>query len=569
MIKSIRKLLGKKTNKLILLIILLLIAMFIEIIGLGAIIPVVTLISNPEKINLLISKYQLEYLRSFDTNEIFQISLIFLLLIFLIKSLFLSFLAFKQQRFLNNVFNDASIILFKNYVNKPYKYFTENNTSGLIKNLTIEISQAGSFLNAFLSIFVEIGFIVSILLTLFYIEPEGTLSLIVFFSILVMSIFKITKTKITSWADVREISDKNVLKTITEALNNIKDVKLFNAENFFQNIFKKNIYNRNRVNANTNIIGQLPRFVLEFSSVFGLVIFIFILIFKGESLQEVIPKVSVFVAAVFRSLPSINKLLVSAQNIKFYRNSLELVANQIEFLPNNSYPEIGKLNFNKKITIHNLSYKYSKESDYILKNLDLTINKGEMIGVIGESGAGKTTFLDLLSGLIKPSTGSIKSDNVSIHKNLTHWRKQISYLTQEISLIDSSIEENIAFGINKMNINKQKVNQAIKNSNLNIFINQLPEGKYTIVGEKGIQLSGGQRQRIALARMFYFDSEIILLDESTSALDNSTELPILNHLGKIKGNKTIIVIAHKNSTLRNCDKIFKLTNKKLEKVNLN
>lgn len=569
MLKSIQKLLGKKFNKLILLIILLIIAMFLEIIGLGAIIPIVTLISTPDKINFFISKFHIEYLRSFDNSEIFQFLLIFLLLIFLIKSLFLSFLAFKQQRFLLNVFNDVYTVLFKNYVNKPYKYFTDNNTSLIIKNLTVEVSQAGSFLNAFLSIFVELGFIVSILATLLYIEPLGTLTIIIFFAVITIILFKLNKIKITNWAKIREISDKNVLKIVSEALNNIKDVKLFNAEYFFINKFKKNIYSRNRVNSNINIIGQLPRFVLEFSSVFGLVIFIFILILNGESLKEVIPKVSVFVAAVFRSLPSVNKLLVSAQNIKFYRNSLELVANQIEFLSNNDSPEIDKLNFNKKITIHDLSFKYSEESDYILKNLDLTINKGEMIGIIGESGAGKTTFLDLLSGLIKPSTGSIKSDKVSIHKNLTHWRKQISYLTQEISLIDSSIEENIAFGINKMDINKRKVNEAIKNSNLNTFINQLPEGKHTIVGEKGIQLSGGQRQRIALARMFYFDSEIILLDESTSALDNTTELPILNHLGKIKRNKTIIVIAHKNSTLINCDKIYKLTNKKLEKVNFN
>jgi ABC-type multidrug transport system fused ATPase/permease subunit len=557
-----------KFNKLLVLIFLLIIAMFLEIIGLGAILPVVTLISNHEKINFYISKFNLEYLKSYDTNEIFLLLLVSLLLIFFIKSLFLSFLAFKQQRFLNNIFNDVSTYLFKNYINKPYKYFTENNTSVLIKNLTIEISQAGSFLNAFLSIFVELGFIVSILLTLFYIEPEGTLSLIVFFSILGISIFKITKIKITSWADIREISDENVLKTITETLNNIKDVKLFNAENFFENIFKKNIYNRNRVNANINIIGQLPRFVLEFSSVFGLVIFIFILIIKGESLQEVIPKVSVFVAAVFRSLPSINKLLVSTQNIKFYRNSLELVANQIEFSPNNEYSEIGKLNFNDRVTIHNLSYKYSEENEYIFKNLDFKINKGEMIGIIGESGVGKTTFLDLLSGLITPNTGSIESDKVSIYKNLTKWKEKISYLTQEITLIDSSIEENIAFGINKQNINKQKVDQAIENSNLKTFISNLPDGKYTIVGERGIQLSGGQRQRIAIARMFYYESEIILLDESTSALDNSTELPIINHLGKIKGNKTIVVVAHKISTLKNCDKIFKLTNKKFEKIPL-
>lgn len=569
MLKSIRKLLGKKFNKLILLIILLIIAMFLEIIGLGAIIPLVTLISTPDKINFFISKFQLEFLRSFDNNEIFQFLLIFLLLIFLIKSLFLSFLAFKQQRFLLNVFNDVYTVLFKNYVNKPYKYFTENNTSLIIKNLTVEVSQAGSFLNAFLSIFVELGFIVSILATLLYIEPLGTLTIIIFFLVIAISLFKLNKIKITNWAKTREISDKNVLKIVSEALNNIKDVKLFNAEYFFINKFKKNIYSRNRVNSNINIIGQLPRFVLEFSSVFGLVIFIFILILNGESLKEVIPKVSVFVAAVFRSLPSVNKLLVSAQNIKFYRNSLELVANQIDFSPNNDSPEIDKLNFNKKITIHDLSFKYSKESDYILKNLDLTINKGEMIGIIGESGVGKTTFLDLLSGLIKPSNGSIKSDNLSIHKNLKHWRKQISYLTQEIILLDSSIEENIAFGIKKEDINIQRVNQAIENSNLNTFISQLPDGKHTIVGEKGIQLSGGQRQRIALARMFYFDTEIILLDEATSALDNSTELPIINQLEKLKGLKTIIVIAHKNSTLISCDKIFKLFNKKFEKVNLN
>ena len=468
-------------------------------------------------------------------------------------------MVFKQNRFLTNYTAYITNALFSSYLSQPYSFHLKKNTSELIKNIQIEISGFSAFLLALITIFIEGGFVLSILCTLIYIEPFGALSIGIFYGLLSLIFLKFTKKKLNQWGKLREEIDAKVSKTALEGLGGIKELLILGKTRFFINRFGEQNYFKARLNANHNTISQIPRFYLELISIIGLVSFIIMQLFQGKDSSSLITILGVFVAATFRMIPSLNRIISAIQSMKFFKNSVDIIFNEIKL---NSRPlefldSQQNSIFQNKIQFADVSFWYNKNSD-ILKDINLEIKKGETIGIIGESGSGKSTFVDLLIGLHKQNSGDILIDGVNDCQLKQSWRNIIGYVSQTIYLTDDSIKNNIAFGVSENQINEERITALLEIVQLKKFVNNLELGFNTKVGDRGVQLSGGQRQRIGIARALYNDPDILILDEATASLDTDTETKVMESIYGLKGEKTIIIIAHRLSTLEICDTVYEI-----------
>ena len=552
-------------KKIIFLIVLLFVGMFFEILGLGSLLPVLTLIASPENLREIPLLNEISYFNRLTYNYLVLVLLIGIGALYLIKTLFLSYLTFRQNRFLANISATISNNLYAKYLTQPYKFHVINNSSKLIKNLQTEVNLFGAFNFALISLFVEAGLLFSILFTLVLIEPLGAISVGLFLGLLAYFFYQIIRRKLVQWGNEREKADSLITKTTLEGLGGIKDIKLLNVESFFISKFIQNQHLKSRVISNSSTVAQLPRYYLELISVFGLVLFIIAMLNQNKDIPSLIATVGVFVAAVFRLMPSLNKILTAFQNIKYYSSSVDIVYSEFLVLQNKSLDlEEKDLEAPKdKIEIQNLSFSYNSDLKPILTEVNLEIKVGETIGIIGGSGEGKSTFVDLLNGLYEPTGGKILVDNKKIQNNLYSWNKNIGYVAQDIFLIDDTIERNITFGRDKGKINQKALKNALENAQLKDFIEGLPQGLKTKVGERGVQISGGQKQRLGMARALYNDPEILILDEATSSLDTKTEKALMEAIYSLKKKKTIIIVAHRMSTLKKCDRIFEIKNNKI------
>tara|TARA_B100001093_G_scaffold487850_1_gene524511 strand:+ start:1476 stop:3209 length:1734 start_codon:yes stop_codon:yes gene_type:complete len=569
MIKSIKKikfLLNKNQIKsLVILSLLLVIGMIFEVFGLGIIIPFITIILNPEFLTSSVYSNQIrDVFGEIPYNDFLFYSLSIFVVIYLFKTLFLIFLAFKQNTFLSNLDATVSVKLFNHYLKKKYSFHLKRNSASLIKNLQVEVNLFRSFCMALITLIIESALLFSIIITLILIEPIGALTVGLFFIFFSLLVIKISNKSLKFWGMEREIFDDKLSKNIVEGLGGIKEILILRRNKFFTNIFSKNHFIRSNIIRNHMTISQAPRYLLEIIAVIGIIGFIFIMLKQSKDTNELLTILGVFVAATFRMIPSFNRIIVAFQNMKYYSSSVDLLFNEFKndniLLENkNSNP----IKFKSNISINNLEFSYSKNSRGILKNVNLNIAKGDFIGIIGASGSGKSTLVDLIMGLFYPTGGSISVDGKNINQNFNSWQNIIGYVPQNIFLTNDSIKNNIAFGLEKNEINNQNLTKALKDSQLDRFVKSLDLGIETKVGERGTQISGGQLQRIGIARALYKIPEILIFDESTASLDTSTENGILDSIRRLKGEKTILMISHRFSSLKDCDKIFEIKNGKI------
>lgn len=565
-LNKIKYLITKRQLKgLVLISFFLFIGILLELFGLGLIIPIISILLEPD-LNLNTPPFITNLIK--NENLIFLL-LFFLVIIYLIKTAFLVLLTLKENKFLHNISSYISITLFKRYIHMPYSFHLSKNSSLLFKNLQIEHGQFLIYITSLLTMIIEGTFLFALILVIIYVEPLAAFSVGMLYAFFVNIFLRFSRKTITKWGKEREVIDSKISKVTIEALGGIKNIIMSNKFDLYSRIYSELHYNKARISSNYAIINQLPRFFIEFVSIIGLVSFIVFMIIQGKSTKELITILGVFVAATFKMLPSIYKLVSSYQSMKYSVRSVEIIYNEfqsteiISNTENNNYQFI----FNELIKLDNVCFGYNSKK-LILQNISFEIKLGESIGIIGESGSGKSTFIDLILGLHEPTSGQIIIDNKNILKiNNVNWKNQISYVPQSIYLIDDSIVNNIAFGIPSNEIDHNKIDELIRCVELEDFVNSLKMGKHAIVGERGKQLSGGQIQRIAIARALYKKSKIIVLDEATSALDSALENKVVNSINKLSKDLTIIIIAHRESSLKECDRIFEIKNKSLVLVN--
>ena len=559
----------KEKRKGLLLTLLLLLGMIFEVLGIGLLLPILTAILNPEILfeNQII-KDVFYFFDIIEPDQIVSAALITLLFVYTIKSAYLLYLSHYQNRFISRLSAELSNRLFKNYLFQSYTFHLKRNSSELIKNFQVEITYFTNFLISTILLITEVTLTLSVVLTLFLIEPLGTLVVLIFFGVASLLFYNFTKKKISNWGSVREQIDSNISKVVLEGFSGIKEVILAGRQSYFFSLIEENNSIKASISTKNLTLRQVPRYYLELLSVFSLIGFIFIMVIQNRNIENVIVTLGVFVAATFRILPSINRILSSLQNIKFYRASIDLL--YTEFKSTNSImesyliDEINQITPSEKISLNNLCFTFKETKKEILKNVNLDIKVGSTIGIIGSSGAGKSTLINILVGLLKPDLGGVFVDNFAIQQNnLRKWQNSIGYVSQDMYLTDDSIVSNIAFGIEKEKIDFDLIEKVLDQAQLTDLIQSLPNGYNTEVGERGVQLSGGQQQRIGIARALYKKPEVLVLDEATSALDTRTEHEIMSSVDLLKGKKTIIIVTHRMITLKNCDQIYKLEQGKL------
>lgn len=570
-ILKVNSILSKKIkSKFLMLFFLILFGMVLEVFGIGLLIPILKAILEPE--TLVSNIYIISLADFFHLETSFEISkfaLIFLLLLYFFKAVFLILISYLQNKFISSFTASISNKLFSSYLNKDYQFHLITNSSILIKNIQLEISNFTNFLISFLSLFTEVALAFSIILTLFVIEPLGTIIAFVFFGLASTIFHQLTKKKVSKWGLIREELDGKISKNITEALSGVKEVKLSNSEFFFVNNLETLNQNKAVMLSKSLTLRQIPRFYLELLSVFSLTGFVFVMLFQNKQIESVIVILGVFVAATFRILPSINRILSSLQNIKYYQSSIDVIFEElVNYTPisNLKIEVFQSIEMKSKLSIKQLEFYYLN-SRRILKNINVVIHKGSTVGIIGQSGAGKSTLVNIISGLFKPSSGTIVIDEkFNIHSNVTSWQKLLGYVSQEVFLIDDSIINNVAFGVLPEEIDEDLVKNSLLKAQLLDYVCELSDGLNTRVGERGVQLSGGQKQRLGIARALYRQPEILILDEATSALDIQTENEIMNSLENLKGSMTILIVTHRHVTLNICDSIYSIENGYLRKI---
>ncbi len=560
MINKLRYLLSRR-DKLFLLFLLgfSIIIALIETAGISVIMPFIAVATDFSRI--FANKYLnfLYKLFQFSSPQVFVITFgIFLIFFYIFRSginlLYFYFLA----RFSQSRYHLIAYKLFQNYIGFSYKDFVSHNTSTLTKNIVNEALNLTQLISNVLFMLSEV-FIVALLYSLMiYVNWKMTFLLTVFLIINGIFLVKTVSKKIKIEGEKRVEFQKKFYEIINSTFGNFKFIKLTGNEREILDKFNEASYGFALTNIKNQTLAQFPRLFLEAIG-FSIVAFIVTyLIWKyNQDIKPALGLISMFVLALYRLMPSANRILSSYNQIMFYRKSLDIVHNDLIYDVENLGDE--EINFNEKIEVKNLSFAYDKVN--ILENVNLTIRKGEKVAFTGESGAGKTTLVDLIIGIYKPSSGKILVDNVELSdKNIRSWRKKIGYIPQQIYLFDGTVGENVAFG---RKYDEEKIIECLKKARIWDFFAE-KQGLETKVGEGGIMLSGGQKQRVAIARAIYGDPEILVLDEATSALDYETEKEIMEEIFKIGKDKTLIIIAHRHSTLKNCNKIYVVKDKKVE-----
>ena len=561
-------------RRIILFFILLLVSTMFELLSIGVVFPFITILlgSNlPD--NLTFINEFLSVISNTLSISYLSAGLAVLLSIFIIKNIFLTYYSWWKLGYSNQVQINLSQRLFSFYLSRSLIFHLEKNSSKIIRNLTTEISQVQKIFTLILELVFELIVLTSIILMLIAVAPIAALSTITVIGLMSLIIFLLTKKKVSQWGNIRLKESGKYLKNITQSIGSIKEIIIMGRAKLFLHLH----YNQRKTLASIlqkfSIINQVPRYLFEILSIIGLCIIITVFLDEGKSYTEIIPLIGLFVMAAYRLMPSCTKILGALQNVVYKGPTVNTLYDELKgekeeakdfksFLRNeeNIHEKYSLLD---KIKVKNLSYSYPSSKITSLDRVSFTIKKGDTVGIIGQSGSGKSTLINLLMGLLITDEQFIFIDNHPINKILNLWQRDIGYVSQSPYLSDESIRNNIGFGIPKDMIEDSKINKAIEFSQLKNFILSNPKGINSRVGEIGSRISGGQLQRIAIARAVYHDPSILIFDEATSALDSNTETEIIEDLKKMKGDKTIILVSHKKSTLQYCDQIIEIKNGKV------
>ena len=548
-----------------LILILILIMALTDMIGVASIMPFMAVITNPGIIetNSALNKL-FDLLNIFGVNTINEFIFVLGILVFVLLIFSLSLKAitsYFQYRFI--MMRDYSIgkRLIETYLRQPYSWFLNKNSAELGKSILSEaalVAQQG--IGPLMNLIAQgaVTFALIILLILVDLKLTLIVSLVIggaFFSIA----YFFTKF-INRIGKERFITNQQRFKIVNEAFGAFKEAKLGGLEDFFIKKYSHNAFKNAKHQASMSILAELPRFFIEAVAFGGMLLFVLYIISQNGIFVDAIPLISVYAFAGYRLIPCIQKVYNAINSLKFADTAITNLYLDLKNLKTSEINVDQKiLQFNKSITLNNISYCYPNSSRFSVKDVKITIPVRKTIGIIGATGSGKTTIVDIILGLLDAQKGTIEIDNNIISKkNIKNFQRLIGYVPQNIFLTDDTIASNIAFGVDPNNIASQSIERSSKIANLHGFvINELPEQYKTVIGERGIRLSGGQRQRIGIARALYHDPKILILDEATSALDNNTEEVVMEAINKLSKNITIILIAHRLNTVKNCDIIFK------------
>ena len=566
----------KQKRQLVLLGFMIFIGGFLETLGVSTMIPVVTVLLTPEKVQEYIDKYDFlskicTTLHITSVNQVAVSLLLLLMAVYVIKNVYLLFLVYRQNTFITQNRNNMISRVMAEFLNRPYEEYLGADIPTVFRITDSDIPQTFALMLALLSLASEVVVSCLIFLVLLIQNVQMTLFVILVFGVLTLLIVKVLKPRLNRIGSKNQAIQSRIAKWRIQATYGLKDVKVLNREEFFV----RNYYETGKIGANVArnyaVLNNTPRLLIETIFIVSMLSYIAIYINGGGDVSEMMTTIATFGVAVIRVLPSVNRINTYITEIAYTTPSLNFVYENLQqgmktdamLAERRANSQKEKLKLDDKIELNHISFHYPDSDKNIFTDAHMVVPRGKSVGIMGSSGAGKSTIVDILLGLLHAQQGQITCDGVDIFKNYESWLAQIGYIPQSIYLIDESIRDNIAFGIDADKIDEKRIWEVLEEAQLKEFIEELPEGLDTTIGDRGIRLSGGQRQRIGIARALYHDPEILVFDEATSALDNETEAAVMEAVNSFHGKKTMVIIAHRLNTIEKCDIIYKVENEKI------
>lgn len=576
--KKFNKVLNKKQkSRVVVLIFMILIGAVLETLGVSMIYPLIETVMMPEVFeeNAIIV-WICNVLGYTSAEQFVTFMLLALIFIFIFKNLYLLLLYYVQHSFITNSQYRISRDLLKVYLNRPYEFYLNASTGDIMRTVYSDSTGIFNLLLQCMQFITE--FMVAIFLGtyLLIIDPVMTIVMGILLVGITLLSSAFLKPRISRIGEESRQQQSKMYKTIMQSINSVKDVKVYAKEDAFLGIYRKygkRYYNLAR---DHEVLSSVPRLAIEAFSLSGVLAYMAVMMKLGQDVQTMVPQLSAFAVAAVRLLPSASRINTYLANIAYYRPTLDYVYANVE-LPENvderaaeakAVVETDKLKFHDCIKVEQLYYKYPNTNKYIFENAQMQVSYGKSVGIMGPSGAGKTTVVDIMLGLLRAESGTITCDGVNVLEHYGQWLANIGYISQTINMVDDTIRANIAFGVDVDDIDDARVWQVLEEAQLADFVRNLPNGINTVIGERGVRISGGQRQRVGIARALYHDPEILILDEATSALDNDTEAAIMEAIENFHGRKTMLIIAHRLKTIENCDMIYKVENGKIMESSL-
>lgn len=574
MLKKLNYIFSRKEKlKIFGLLLMIIIGSFLQLLGVTAFMPFIEVIMNPDEIHnstLMFTVYQKLNLSS--TDVFLALMAVTIIVVYIFKNVYLGILQNCILKFSYKTRMTLAVRLLTTYVNEPYTFHLTKNIAELQRILQVDTNQFMQLINSSLQFISEVT--VCIVIGLYLFDTSHSITLIVLGALVVcLALFMFVSKKVsTKLGKQNQMYNARLFQWINQSLGGIKEVKVLHREDFFIDSYRTN-YKKLIWGARVNeLLAAIPKYIMEAATITGLLVAIMLKTFfgfAGNETSDFIPQLAVFAVAAFQLLPSAGKLNAFANSIMYSIPSLDSIYSDLKevenFTLNRKQPEQNTEQkcFTDCIHIDHISYCYPNVEQPVLKDVEFKIPIGSTVALIGSSGAGKTTLADVILGLLEPSSGRIMADDMDIYQNLYQWHKQLGYIPQTIYLSDDTIRNNVAFGISESEINDDMIWTALEKAQLTDFVKNLPQGLDTYVGDRGVRLSGGQRQRIGIARALYHDPAILVLDEATSALDNETEQAVMDSIEKLRGEKTMLIIAHRLTTLKNADYIYEVVDGKV------
>ena len=578
MIKQLTVILNKEQKRNCCLVFLfILVGSIFEMLGVGSLLPFLESMLNPDTV--MQKWYGRILINIFGVKDSVTL-LIFLgigvVLLYLVKNAVVLLSTYVHNKLSARINRELATSMLSSYMKRPYEFFLEHNSADAIRGVDHDINGVYIIISNLFKVSTEILKCITIAILMLLIDFSMAIGIVGLVGFCLIAITFGFKGIMSNMGRKQREASRNCNMHAYQAITGIKEIMVMRRSENFVKRFDAMADLRRKTNLVYNFIIACPNRIIETICIGGIMLVVCVRIAQGVNMKEFVPHLGTFAVAAFQILPSIGNISGYVSGLVFYRPTLEETYDNITAAKEHEKERIGlslnegntcfakdsHVEFNDKIAIENITWKYNNSNKEILKGLSLEIYKGQSVAFIGSSGAGKTTLADIILGLLPPQKGTVKVDGKSIYAIPDEWSKLIGYVPQSVFLIDDTIRNNISFGLLSNEIDEEKVWEALEQAQLADFIRSLPQGIDTFVGERGVRFSGGQRQRVAIARALYYNPEILVLDEATSALDGETEDAVMESIKRLQGKKTLIIVAHRLTTIKNCDKIFEIVDGK-------
>ena len=577
-LKKMNRLLDAKQKRLMVLIVfLMLIGGILESLSISVVIPVIEVLLDPDAV--MNNKYMSWLYNGLHLQSITQFTIVMMCALigaFVLKNLFLFLQNVVQLRFVYTNQFATSRKMMINFMNRPYEYYLNADTAVIQRSITSDVNNMYGLILSLLQLVSEMVVFACLVAVLLVVDAKMIITIATLLIVVLLLIKIVIKPIMVRAGQENQDYYSGLFKWIEQAVMGIKEIKIANKEQYFINEYAKCGFGYVSAVQRYNLYNSTPRLLIETVCIAGLVLYMLVVMLQGATVTEMLPQLTTFGLAAMRLIPSANRINNYLTNISYFEPFFMGVSDHLqEDIHDESIvydveayahaKKIEKMDITKEIALQDITYKYPNTENLIFDHADMTIPIGSAIGIVGTSGSGKTTIVDVMLGLLQLQTGRIMADGVDVSTNYEGWLKNIGYIPQTIFMIDSTIRKNVAFGFADEDIDDERVWAVLKEAQLDEFVRGLPEGLDTGIGERGIRISGGQRQRIGIARALYEDPEVLVLDEATSALDNDTEAAIMDSINRLHGKKTLVIIAHRLQTIEKCDMVFRVENGKINR----